>query len=136
MLKPKVFGLVLLGSVLMLLPQLLYWNYLNGSWVTYSYGNEGFNWLNPKLLNTWFSPNNGLFLYTPFYFLILLTLGIMIKTKCRMEYSFCFCSYSSLTCSLLGGIGLLVVLSGQEVLLSIFQYLASLLLMGLNILFS
>jgi hypothetical protein len=96
-LKPKVFGLVLLGSILMLLPQLLYWNYLNGSWVSYSYGNEGFNWLNPKLLNTWFSPNNGLFLYTPFYFLILLTLGIMIKNKVQngvfILFLFLFISY-------------------------------------------
>ena len=71
----------LVGILLVISPQLLYWNYLSGSFIRYSYANEGFNWLDPKLLHTWFSPNNGLFLYTPFYLLIVGSLFLMIKNK-------------------------------------------------------
>jgi len=69
------------GMLIIIFPQFLYWQYTSSSLINYSYGNEGFNWLNPKLLNTWFSPNNGLFLYTPFYFLIIASTLFMIKTK-------------------------------------------------------
>jgi hypothetical protein len=71
----------IIGVLVIILPQFLYWNYTSGSLINYSYDNEGFNWLNPKFLNTWFSPNNGLFLYTPFYFLIIVALFLMIKNK-------------------------------------------------------
>jgi hypothetical protein len=62
------------GFFVSILPQLIYWQYTYGSFFFYSYGKEGFNWLNPQLLQTWFSPNNGLFLYTPFFLIILFAL--------------------------------------------------------------
>lgn len=77
----KILVPALLLAFVIILPQLLYWNYASGSMVNYSYGNEGFNWTNPKLLNTWFSPNNGLFLYSPFYLLSLAALFWMVKSK-------------------------------------------------------
>jgi hypothetical protein len=73
---PIVFGISIVA-----LPQLLYWNYTSDSIVSYSYGNEEFNWVEPKMVNVWFSPNNGLFLYTPFYLLIIAIILIMIKYK-------------------------------------------------------
>ena len=78
---PKRLIPVILGVSIIVLPQLLYWNYASGTLLNYSYGNEGFNWINPKLLNTWFSPNNGLLLYTPFYLLVIAFLFLMIKNK-------------------------------------------------------
>jgi hypothetical protein len=62
---------------LVVLPQLLYWKYLHGSYIAYTYGEEGFtNWKNPYVLEIWFSPLNGLFTYTP---LVLLMIAGMIR---------------------------------------------------------
>lgn len=74
---------VVLGLTIVIIPQLIYWKYSEGSFLKYSYGKEGFNWSNPKILHTWFSPNNGLFLYTPFFFLILGCLFSMLKDKMK-----------------------------------------------------
>ena len=77
----KTLITITIGVLLIALPQILYWNYASGSFLDYSYGDEGFNWMNFKLLNTWFSPNNGLFIYTPFYLLVIVLLLLMIKNK-------------------------------------------------------
>ena len=77
----KTLITITIGVLLIALPQILYWNYASGSFLDYSYGNEDFNWMNFKLLNTWFSPNNGLFIYTPFYLLVIVLLLLMIKNK-------------------------------------------------------
>ena len=77
----KTLITITIGVLLIALPQILYWNYASGSFLDYSYGNEDFNWMNFKLLNTWFSPNNGLFIYTPFYLLVIVLLFLMIKNK-------------------------------------------------------
>ena len=78
-LKPLVFLVV--PMILILLPQMLYWNYSLGSWLGYSYGEEGFNWMQPQWLLTWFSPNNGLFLYHPFYGIVIVAMGMMVWHK-------------------------------------------------------
>ena len=79
LLLPKIFLPIIFSAFIIILPQLLYWKYAHGSLITYTYGNEGFNWTDPKLLQTWFSPNNGLFLYSPFYFVIIASLIYMIR---------------------------------------------------------
>ncbi|MFC2113882.1 hypothetical protein ACFLRI_00880 [Bacteroidota bacterium] len=73
----------IIGFGLISTPQLLYWEYLQGSPLYYSYGEEGFKWLNPQPMLSWFSPNNGLFIYTPIYVIIILSLILMIKKKIR-----------------------------------------------------
>lgn len=67
------------GSLVVIwLPQFLYWHYLTGSWMYYSYGNEGFPyWNQPKLWEVWWAPNNGLFSYSPL--LLLLPLALWIR---------------------------------------------------------
>ena len=56
----------LLGAFLIFLPQLLYWKYVSGNYLLYSYTNESFiYWKNPQIWNFWFSPRNGWFIYTP-----------------------------------------------------------------------
>ncbi len=53
-------------GLVILLPQLIYYKYLSGSFFYYSYQHEGFDYLfSPKVFNLWFAPNNGLFLYSP-----------------------------------------------------------------------
>ncbi len=67
---------------LVLLPQLLYWKETTGTYISYTYGEEGFDYLTaPKLLEVWFSTNNGLFTYTPLLLLSLAGIALLIKNK-------------------------------------------------------
>ncbi len=71
----KRIGLVLAHAAIMILtfiPQLLYWKYASGSYFNYAYGDEGFDFLNPHILEVLFSPNNGLLIYTPLILLFIL----------------------------------------------------------------
>ncbi|MHB1276815.1 MAG: hypothetical protein ACYC1Q_00285 [Bacteroidia bacterium] len=72
---------VLLGFLLLILPQIVYWNYAFESMLAYSYGNEGFNWLNPRPLKVLFDPYNGLLIYAPLWLLMLVYLAIMLRKK-------------------------------------------------------
>lgn len=72
---------VLLSAFIVWIPQLIYWYYLDGSIISYTYKGEGFFWSDPQLFQTWFSPLNGLFLYSPFYLLIVVALIYMVFTK-------------------------------------------------------
>jgi hypothetical protein len=72
---------LMIGVAVLVFPQLLYWNYSSGSFFNYSYENEGFNWLIPQFLSVWFAPDNGLFLYTPFYLIVVIASVYMIRNK-------------------------------------------------------
>ena len=56
------------------LPQLIYWKMLTGNFFFYSYGNEGFDFIHPKILNGIFSFNNGWLVYTPVMFFAIIGL--------------------------------------------------------------
>ena len=45
--------------------QLLYWKYVSGNWLVYSYQEQGFSWLNPHFYNGFFSYKAGWLVYTP-----------------------------------------------------------------------
>jgi len=63
-------------------PQMIYWKYLSGHWLHFSYGNEGFtNWRHPKIAEVLFSPVNGLFTCTPMAIICLAGSGIMMFQK-------------------------------------------------------
>ena len=82
LLRPKLLLSGLGVLLLVLLPQLLYWQYVSGSLVHYSYGNEGFPyWNRPKLGAVWFAPNNGLLTYTPLLLLLPLAIGVGWKKQ-------------------------------------------------------
>ena len=69
-------------SLLIAIPQLIYWYSKTGNFITYSYGNETFSfWKSPKFLEVWFSTNNGLFTYTPLIAICLIGIVLMIKQK-------------------------------------------------------
>lgn len=62
----KSFLIMIFSAFIVIVPQFIYWKYASGSYLFYSYSNEGFtNLFSLKLLNIWFSPNNGLFIYSP-----------------------------------------------------------------------
>jgi hypothetical protein len=45
--------------------QLIYWKYVSGDWIVYSYQEQGFNFLKPHLTDCFFSFRKGWLLYTP-----------------------------------------------------------------------
>jgi hypothetical protein len=85
----KKIGLAVLLIGLVFLPQLLYWNYAYGSLVVDTYQSETFsNWRNPKFLETLFSPNNGLFLYSPMLIFTLIGGMVMLYKKEYQKWVF------------------------------------------------
>ncbi|MDF2436430.1 MAG: hypothetical protein K0Q95_806 [Bacteroidota bacterium] len=82
----KVAISIVLG-ILCLLPQLFYFKSISGSYFTYPYGQETFSNLgHPHILETWFSPNNGLFIYAPVLLLSVLGIFMMIREKNKFGY--------------------------------------------------
>lgn len=67
------FFVLLTGSF-----QLMYWKYVSGDWIVYSYEDQGFSWLKPHIYDCLFSGRAGWLIYTPvmvlaltgFYYLI------------------------------------------------------------------
>lgn len=71
------------------LPQLFYWKFAFGKYFAWSYQDEGFTfWNNPQFLIVWFSPQSGLFPYTPIVFLSLIVSIILIFRKTIFPNSF------------------------------------------------
>ncbi len=75
-LRDRIFWIgAILVSVLVSLPQLLYWRHVHGTWMFYSYGEEGFkNWNKPDIVRELFAPENGLVSHAPA--MLLLPLGL------------------------------------------------------------
>jgi len=70
----------LLGVLPVSMLQLLYWHHISGSWIIYSYGAEGFDWLSSHLGEFLFSLQRGLFLWEPLVPLALIGL-IAVPTE-------------------------------------------------------
>ena len=78
----KRISILVVFLLVVFLPQLMYWIYTHGELLPWTYGDEGFtNWNNPHLAIVWFSPQSGLFPYTPLILLSLFSLGVMFKNK-------------------------------------------------------
>ncbi len=80
--KPR-FLLALAGCLfLAFLPQMIYWRYLSGRWIHFSYGNEGFtHWRQPRIAEVLFSPLNGLIPVTPLMLVIVAAILWMLFRK-------------------------------------------------------
>ena len=61
----KLVLLALLAFFAMAFVQFAYWKSVTGHWLVYSYGDEGFDFLHPKILKGLFSYRKGWFVYTP-----------------------------------------------------------------------
>lgn len=62
-------------------PQLAYWKYVTGEWLFYSYGEEGFDFAHPKIIQGLFSFKNGWLTYTPIMALSLLGIPFLFKKR-------------------------------------------------------
>ena len=73
--------LLVLGGVLGVLPQGLYWHWATGHWLFYSYGDQHFSFLHPHLKEVLTSARKGWLLYTPLAGLALLGLGALWRQQ-------------------------------------------------------
>lgn len=87
MLNPYFISSFVIIAVLFFLPQLIYWKYATGSFISYSYGSESFsNWNTPKILEVLFAPKNGHMLYNPVLLIIFAGIALMIKKHMTNAY--------------------------------------------------
>ena len=70
-----------LGGFLAIVPQLIYWKIMTGEYIVYSYGNESFNWINPRIFEVLFGARNGLFTYSPLYLFLLIISVIYLRSN-------------------------------------------------------
>ncbi|MDX5321868.1 MAG: hypothetical protein LPK45_12055 [Bacteroidota bacterium] len=80
------------------IPQFLYWKMTTGTWLVYSYQDEGFHrWKAPAIREQWFAVQSGVIAYTPGVLLIPFGIGMMIRKNQRSAWilmvSLLFSSY-------------------------------------------
>ena len=61
--------------------QLCYWKYVSGSWIQYSYDDQGFSFLSPHILEGLFHINNGWLTYSPMMVFSLIGFYFLFKSK-------------------------------------------------------
>jgi len=83
--------------LIVIIPQLLYWKYITGSYIVYSYKEEGFYFNQFNLINFWFSARKGWFIYSPVCLIIML-LGLrdIFKQKLVLASTLVICIVSLL----------------------------------------
>lgn len=85
----KKFQIVIgiLIFILVLMPQLLYWKTYSGKWLFYSYGDEGFFFNDPKLLQFWFGFRKGLIPYAPIFIFSIIGFFFLWKNSREMFFA-------------------------------------------------
>jgi hypothetical protein len=81
------FVIGFLACITIISIQLLYYKLATGEFFVYSYGEEGFNFLQPHIFDILFSFRKGLFLYTPTFLLSLTGLYFLGKSSKFEFYS-------------------------------------------------
>lgn len=94
-LKQSLYHLLIsaLAALAVCVPQFIYWHHLTGSWLYYSYGDEGFFFSQPEIFKGLFSYRKGWFVYSP---LLLLSLPGFIVLYRRHRRIALACSLSLL----------------------------------------
>lgn len=75
--------MMIIGFILVWLPQFAYWHYVSGSLFLYTYGSDGqgFFFDNPQVYHLLFSYRKGWFVYTPVMFIALFGFYFLYKDK-------------------------------------------------------
>lgn len=70
--------------------QLAYWKYVSGSWIQYSYEDQGFSFLSPHILEGLFHINNGWLTYSPMMLFSIVGLYHLFKSEFKFRQSLAF----------------------------------------------
>lgn len=81
---------ITLTTALFGLPQFIYWYAITGSPFYYSYGEEGFDFLNPQIIKGLFSYTNGWLAYTPMMYFSLIGIYFLYKKRAFFYPVLCF----------------------------------------------
>jgi hypothetical protein len=80
--KWNLILLMILLAVAVWIPQFIYWKFISGSFIFYSYPDSmGFFFSNPQIFNVLFSWRKGFFIYTPVMIFAFIGIGMMYKHK-------------------------------------------------------
>ncbi|MBY0482005.1 MAG: hypothetical protein K2Q21_11655 [Chitinophagaceae bacterium] len=91
------FGMIALAVfVLIVSIQFIYWKWVSGQWIIYTYGEEGFDWLHPHFINALISFKGGWFIYSPAMILTIIGFVYLFRYYRQLFYSsfifiLCFC---------------------------------------------
>lgn len=58
-----ILAFIITGAIISI--QLMYWKYVSGEWIVYSYRDQGFDWLHPKIWRGLMGVKIGWWIYTP-----------------------------------------------------------------------
>ncbi len=78
-----------LAFLIPFIPQFIYWKALTGHFIYYSYGNQSFNWLHPKIIEGLLYFNNGWLAYSPI--MVFALFGIVFY-KSFNKWALCICA--------------------------------------------
>ncbi len=78
---------------LLLVPQLLYWKYITGKFIVFSYTGEGFDFTHPQITNVLFSVEKGLFFWAPILIFAIAGIYLVSKNKKLKAYFLPLISY-------------------------------------------
>ena len=87
--------MMLVGAAVIVIPQMLYWNYTTGHYIYYSYGNEGFFFSQPKFIDGLFSYRKGWLVYTPV--MVFSIFGMILLAIRKREWFYPIFIYSLLS---------------------------------------
>ncbi|MEL6629275.1 MAG: hypothetical protein AAFQ83_13120 [Bacteroidota bacterium] len=59
--------------------QLIYWKYVSGDWIVYSYQDQGFNWIKPFISDGLFSYRAGWLMYTPIMIFAIIGFPFLVR---------------------------------------------------------
>jgi len=85
--KSHYLLLMAIFSLIVWIPQLLYWKHVTGHYLYYSYGSQGFYFNNPQVLNSLFSYKKGWILYTPLMSLSFIGLFIISRYQKGLTFA-------------------------------------------------
>ncbi len=78
---------IILGGFIVCIPQMIYWKYVTGNFIFFSYQNtEGFNFFEPHIIESLFSFKNSWIIYTPLIIIPLLGFIILYKRNREIFY--------------------------------------------------
>jgi hypothetical protein len=99
--EPKYLIITLIIFLLIISVQFVYWKWVSGHWIVYTYGEEGFDWLQPHFINGLFSFKAGWLIYSPIMILSLIGFINLFKNQREHFYStlvfsliFCYVCFS------------------------------------------
>lgn len=93
----KLVGITAIFVILPFFIQMIYWKYITGNWLYWSYHGEKFDFLNSHIIKGLFSFRKGWFLYTPLALLGLMGLFVGVFRKKQLFYVFPIWIYFALT---------------------------------------